>query len=258
MQKIQNIQVEQVKAREYALRGGVDDEADAELAKSIGRIGLLVPLVVTGGPDIFDLVAGHRRLQACKQAGMLAVPCIVKKRDVAQAREASFAENLFRKDLSAVEVAAGVKDILDQGQMTAEQIAVAVQKSKDWVGRMVAMLAWPGDVLAAIHEGWLSVSAANSLALVHDDTYREFLLKNGRENGVTARTTAAWLQAWRSYQPPEEAIQAEPIEGSPTPTPMVPQAPCLGCSGVFRTDELSHVPVCAQCIRIIREAVASR
>lgn len=254
MDKIKQIQVAKINAEPYALRSERDEESLESLAVSIKRIGVLVPLVVCGGPDAFDLVAGHRRLAACRKIGLEKVPCVISKAGPTEAREVSFAENMFRQDLSPVEIAAGVKDVLDQGHMTVDQAASALQRSKDWVGRMVAMLAWPADVLAAIHEGWLSVSAAANLALVHDDVYREFLLKNAKENGVTARTTAAWLQAWRAYQPPEQAVEAEPITGEQRPEPMVPQAPCICCGDVFRMDALSHVPACVGCIQIIRQA----
>jgi len=118
---------------------------------------------------------------------------------------------------------------------------------------MIAIAGWQADVLEAIHECKLSVSAASNLAVVTDDSYRIFLVRNAVEQGATARTTASWLQAWRAMQPQEEAITSEPAPAGPVSVPMVPQAPCLCCAQMFKVNEMSHVPVCGACIQIIRQ-----
>lgn len=254
MAEIREVPVEKIKVGGNALRLGAEDEAIDELAASIRRIGILVPLIVRSEGDEYFLIAGHRRYVAAVRIGLAKIPCIIRDSEKAESSEVAFAENLFRQDLSSVETAAGIKDTLDQGIMDVPKLAAALHRSAEWVQRMVALLSWPADVLEAIHAGWLSVSAAHNVALIDDDTYRGFLLRNAQESGATARTTAAWLQAWRSMAPPEQAIESPPIPGEIRTTPMVPQAPCLCCSQVFRSDQLSHVPVCAGCIQAIRRA----
>ena len=76
---------------------------------------------------------------------------------------------------------------------------------------------------------------------------------NAVEQGATARTTSAWLQAFRNMQPQEEAITAEPVAGATPQAPAVPQAPCFCCSQVYPVNEMSHVPVCGQCVQILRQ-----
>ncbi len=252
MVEVKDIPIGKIAVGEHAQRLVIEDEEISELAASISRIGIVNPLLVSGGPDSFVLVAGHRRLQAAKKCGLAVVPCIVAGTEKHVATEMSFAENLFRKDLSPVELACAIKDVLDKNVMPVEELAGGLHRSAEWLHRMVVMLDWPDDVLSAIHAGWLSVAAAHNVALITEETYREFLLRNAQESGATARTTAAWLQAWRSMQPADQAITAEPVSGESRTTPMVPQAPCICCSEVFRSDELSHVPVCAGCIRAIR------
>lgn len=254
MAKIVDIPVEKIKVGSYELRAGFDDEEINELARSIGRIGLIVPLVVRPENDGYILVAGHRRIRAAERANLKTVPCIVREDKPAEATEVSFAENLFRADLSPVELACGIRDCIDQGVMDAAGIATALHRTEYWVARQLALLSWPGDVLDAVHNGWLSVSAAANLAEVKEDNYRAFLLDNARDGGATARTTAAWLQAWRSMQPAEKAIHAEPVPAGERVTPMVPQAPCIVCGQIFRTDALAHIPVCQGCINTIRNA----
>ena len=257
MQNVTNIPVGKIKVGDYDIRmEGKDDSLDG-LRASIRRIGIIVPLVLTGGPDSFTLVAGHRRYRAAVMDNLETVPAIVKQEGRARATETSFAENLFRQDLTAVEIGAAAKDVLAAGTLDVMELAKCLGHSTEWIRRHIAILDWPADVQEAIQKKQLSVSAASNLAAVRDDGYRVFWLRNAVEQGATARVTAAWLQAWESMLPAHKAIMSEPVPAGERQQPMVPQAPCLCCSEVFRTDELSHVPICAGCIRSIRNAASS-
>lgn len=252
MAEVKEIPIEKIKVGEHAQRLAESGEEIDELAASIRRIGIINPLVVAAVGDAYTLIAGHRRWMAARKIGLARVPCVVWESEESMAAEVSFAENLFRRDLSPLELGCAIKDILDKKVMTVEELADGLHRSTEWLRRMVTMLDWPADVLNALHAGWLSVSAASNLALIEDDVYRDFLLRNAQDSGATARATAAWLQAWRSMAPVEVAVQTPPVEGELRTTPMVPQAPCICCGQVFRTDQLSHVPACAQCIQAIR------
>jgi len=252
-EKIVDIRLEEIHTEKNAQRLDLNEEAINDLTSSISRIGIQCPLVVTKDGDFFHVVFGHRRYRAAQLAGLKVVPCIVRTVDESQVKEISFAENFFRADLSAVEQASAIKDVLDIGALTIEQIAAGFHRTAYWVTRQLDLLQWPGDVLGAIHTGHISVAAGSNLALITDDVYRDFLVKNAVENGATARTTAAWLQAWRAMVPPQQAVSQEPEAGHSSPPPAVPQAPCMICSNVFRSDELSHIPVCVTCIRAVRE-----
>ncbi len=258
MADVKEIPVEKINIGEHALRLEPEDEAINDLAASIHRIGIIVPLVVTPEGDGFLLIAGHRRLAAAKRLGISEVPCCIREAKGADGVEVSFAENLFRLDLSPVELASGIKDVLTKNIMDVQALATVMHRSVHWVNCQLELLDWPADVLEGIHAGWLSVAAASNLALITDDTYRDFLLNTAADSGATARTTAAWLQAFQSMQPAEKAILSEPVAGDAASVPMVPQAPCLGCGEVFRSDQLSHVPMCSQCIQAIREALLRR
>ena len=257
MLEIVEIPIERIKVGEHGQRIAIDDEAIAGLAASIGRVGVLVPLIVEEKGDTLQLVSGHRRLLAATRVGLSTVPCIIKDSTKADSHEITFAENFFREDLSPVELAGAMKDCLVNEIMTVTELAAGFHRSEHWVNSMVAIADWPSDVLGAIHEKVISVSAASNLAMVTDESYRFFLLRNAVEQGATARTTAAWLPAWRSVQPPEEAIKAEPVPAGHVQQPLVPQAPCLCCSQLFEVNQMSHVPVCGACIQLLRIAGAS-
>jgi len=244
--------VEKLTTGPHELRLEVENEDLDDLAASIRRIGIIVPLLVRPDGDLYTVVAGHRRLAAAKQVGLRGVPCCVRNDSSAWGTEVSLAENLFRTDLTPVEQASAIKDIIDQKIMDVAEVARMVHRSENWVVRQILMLDWPADVLEVIHNGKLSVSAASNLALIEEETYRQFLLRNAVEQGATARTTAAWLQAWRAAKTEVEALQQPPVEGRETVTPALPQAPCLVCNNIFRTDALAMVMVCPGCINAIR------
>lgn len=250
--RIIQLPVGKIRCDVHGQRLELEGEKLDELVGSIRRVGVLVPVIVVADGDGFVLVAGHRRVAAAQRAGLSTIPAIVRGGEDAEIKEVCFAENFFREDLSTVEQAAAIKDAIDGGVLSVESVAAGFRRTADWVRRQVALLSWPSDVLEVIHRGKLSVSAASNLACVRDDAYRGFLLGHAVSNGATARTTAAWLQAWEAMQPAEEAVSSEPVCEGTHQTPMVPQAPCIVCATVLRTDELSHVPMCAGCIRKIQ------
>lgn len=248
------IKVNRIKVGEHEQRQGDDPEQFAELVNSIGKVGLINPIVVARDGDDYILVAGHRRLEAVRKLGYAEVQCTLRESSKSVDAEITFAENFCRRQLTPIEQACAIKDCYENATMTVGQMAAAFHRSENWVAAQMDMVSWPVDVLEAIHAEKISVAAARNLAMVDDDNYREFLVRNAVDSGATARSTAAWLQAYRSMAPAAEAVAAEPVAAGMPAQPMVPQAPCLGCGMIHRTDELSHVPMCQTCIQAIRNA----
>lgn len=257
MQQTKEISLEKIKVGEHDQRMGFDEETLAGLVSSIPRVGLLYPILVKAENDGYLIIDGHTRFEAFKRLGRATIPCTIAGTENIASAEIAFAGNFFRKDLSPVELASAISDVFKAGALTIEQLASGFHKSPHWVQSMIAICDWPQDVLEAIHVKNISLSAASNLALVTDDTYRQFLVSNAVDQGASARTTSAWLQAWRSMQPASEAIQAEPVVGQSIPQPIVPQAPCFCCSQIFAVNEMSHVPVCGACVQILRQAQVS-
>lgn len=254
MQEIQNIPMVKIEVGPHRQRSEGEDEQISELAASIRRVGVLVPVIVVSHDDHYILLAGHRRIAAAAAAGLAEVPAIIRDSSAAEATEVSFAENFFRRDLSPVEQAAAIRGCIDDKVMTIEELAAGLNRSQQWICEQAKMTTWPAEVLQAIHLKYISVSAARNLAAISDSQYRMFLLKNAVENGVTARITAAWRQAWELSRPPEEALTTAPVNGVIPAAAVVPQAPCLFCCNVFRTDGLNFMGVCPQCLADFQQA----
>ncbi len=258
MQEIVSIPILKIEVGQHRQRSEGEDDQIQELAASIKRVGVLVPVFVRAEGTGYTLIAGHRRIAAATAAGLAEVPAIVREDNEAQAAEVSFAENLFRLDLSAVEQASAIRECIDNGIMTIEQLSAALHKSEKWICDQAQMTTWPDEVLQAIHFKYISVSAARNLAAISDPQYRGFLLKNAVENGVTARITSAWLTAWQLSRPPEDALAAPSVEGPVPAAAVVPQAACMFCCNMFRCDALNYMPACGNCLADFQEARARR
>jgi len=254
MLTIQNIPINTIEVGPHRQRSEGEDEEIQELTASIRRVGILVPLIVVRKDDRFLLLAGHRRIAAAAAAGLGEVPALIREDNEAEAAEVSFAENFFRRDLSPVEQAAAIRECIDAGTMSIEELAKGLHRSTQWIKAQASMTTWPPEILQAIHQKQISVSAASNLAAITDNQYRGFLLHNAIENGATARATAGWLQSWQLSRPPEEALSTAPVDGVIPAVAIIPQAPCLFCANVYRTDGLNYMPVCPQCLADFQQA----
>lgn len=251
--KVFTVGLEKIDAGENPLRLEGENKGIAELAASISRIGLINPLVIAPNGKYYRLIAGHRRFAACKRLGLKEVPVRITQDDQREICEVALAENLFRKDLSPIEMAVAVVALIREGDMRAEQVAVVCNRPIGWVKEQEEILSWPPDVREFVHEGWVSVAAASNLALVHEQTDRKFLLDQAKRTGATARTTAAWFQAWRRSVMAQEAKLVQAIPSLAAMDSIVEQSMCFLCEKELNRDCLSSIAVCADCIRMIQE-----
>lgn len=253
MKEIKELRIEDIVIGDFEQRVSYEDDDIGALASSIRRLGLIYPIVVCEDGGKFSLVEGHRRLLAHKMLDKKTIFCLISDTKKETSTEVAFAGNFFHKELSPIELAAAIADANQQAKISIGDLAAGFHKSVHWVREMIAVTKWPEDVQKAVHGRFMSLSAASNLAIITDDVYRSFLLDNAVLGGVTARTTASWLQAWRALVPVEEAVTTEPGPPGQVAMPAVPQAPCFCCAQSFNVDQVSHVPVCSACIQILRK-----
>lgn len=126
-----------------------------ELAASIKRHGVLQPIVVSRSGDGYELVAGQRRVLASRVAGKTTIPAVVRE-DVRDRLELALAENLQRTDLNAIETARAYKLLMETYDLTQEQVAERVGKSRSQVANMLRTLSAPQPLQDAVLEGRIS------------------------------------------------------------------------------------------------------
>ena len=172
-----------------------DEEALQELADSIATHGLLQPIVVRpviGGT--YQIVAGERRWRACRIAGLTTVPVIIKSLDDKQTMELALIENLQRKDLNPVEESRGYARLLKEFELTQEEVADRVGKSRSAVTNALRLLNLPDDMLNALADGRISAGHARTLLAFEDTVLQQEAFIAAME-GASVRQLEAMAKA---------------------------------------------------------------
>jgi ParB family chromosome partitioning protein len=146
------IPLEKIQPNRQQPRQHFDQESIAELAASIKALGVLQPIVVSRNADGYELVAGHRRVLASRVAGKTSIPAVVRD-DVRDRLELALAENLQRTDLNAIETARAYKLLMETYDLTQEQLAERLGKSRSAVANTLRALQAPQILQDAVQEG---------------------------------------------------------------------------------------------------------
>ena len=148
------------------------EEALSELAESIRRHGILQPLSVRRQGTVYQLIAGERRLRAGILAGLTEVPCIIMNMDDKESGLTALVENLQRQDLDFIEEAKGIQRLLEQWNMSQDQVSRLLGKSQSAVANKLRLLRHSPAVLSAIREGCLTERHARALLKLPEDTLK--------------------------------------------------------------------------------------
>ena len=146
------IPLELVRPNRQQPRTAFEQEGLSELAASIARHGVLQPIVVSADGDGYELVAGHRRVLAARLAGKTTIPAVVRD-EVGNRLELALIENLQRSDLNAIETARAYKLLMETYDLTQEQLAERLGKSRSSVANMLRTLTAPQALQDAVIEG---------------------------------------------------------------------------------------------------------
>lgn len=160
------VPVEKIAPNPFQPRRDFNQETLEELAQSIKTHGILQPLLVKKQDDGYQLIAGERRLRAAKMAGLSTVPVIVKEMDDRMIIEITLVENLQREDLNPIEEAEGYRRLIDEFQLTQEQVAKTVGKSRSAITNTLRLLNLPPEIQACLIENKISSGHARALLAV--------------------------------------------------------------------------------------------
>ena len=161
--------VEEVHVRSDPRRANEDRAALSELMISIAQVGLIEPVVVRERrEDGYELIAGARRLAACRLLGHREIPCIVVQAGDEKSALLSLAENLHRKDLHYLDEAERLKALLDRGTLTEEQLLTRIGKSEPYLDNRLRLLNLSTAVRARLRSANLSERHARALLRLND------------------------------------------------------------------------------------------
>jgi ParB family chromosome partitioning protein len=172
---IREIPIDDIRTNPYQPRKTFDQEALEELASSIKSYGVFQPIIVKKSIKGYDLVAGERRLRASKLAGLTTIPAIVRDFSDDEMREIALLENLQRENLTSIELAWAYKGLIDRLNITQDELATKIGKSRSSVTNILGLLRLPDSVQDMILDNKISMGHARVLSkLDDDDKIREY------------------------------------------------------------------------------------
>jgi ParB family chromosome partitioning protein len=193
------------------------EESLAELAESLKRHGLIQPILAEdAGDGTYRIVAGERRYRAAERAGLGEVPVLVREFSPEKRLEIALIENVQREDLNPVEEAEAYRALMELGNLSQEEVADAVGKSRPAVANALRLLRLPEPMLASLREGAMTPGHARAILAVPEGPQRELLFARVVAEGISVREAEASAQA---------AARGASVKPAPAGKPEKPRAP---------------------------------
>ena len=181
-----------------------------ELSESIREHGILQPLLVRKKGDEFEIIAGERRYQASKIAGLSELPVIIKDVDDQKMLELALIENLQRSDLNPIEEAKGYRQLIKASGMTQEALSKAVSKSRSAITNSLRLLDLPERVQELLFEGKLTAGHARAILAVPFEEQRIKLAEKVVADGLSVRATENLAPLFSVGETPKTPRQVTP------------------------------------------------
>lgn len=176
------LKISDIKPNPHQPRKNFDEEGIKELSNSIKEHGIIQPLIVSKEKDEYILIAGERRLRAAKLAGFTSVSVILRTTREQEKLELSLIENVQRIDLNVLEEAASYKKLIDEFNLTQDEVAKKVGKSRSTVANMLRLLTLPIEVKKGLREGRITEGHARTI-LSKNTIEEQILLYNNIVEG---------------------------------------------------------------------------
>jgi ParB family chromosome partitioning protein len=210
--ELAELPVDAIHANPRQPRRRFDPEAGAGLADSVRSQGVVQPVLVRPRPaGGYELIAGERRLRAAKDAGLAAVPAVVREADDRDTLLLGLVENVARENLSPVEEARAFAVLMDEFGLSLGEVAERVGKSKPAVSNQVRLLELPEDVLGMLERRQLTEGHARAVLAVPDHEGRRELARKVVKKGLSVRATeraARWAGA--KQKPRRQPVTLDP------------------------------------------------
>jgi ParB-like partition proteins len=185
--KVVEIPLAQLRANPYQPRKTFEEEAIKELAESIREHGVIQPIVVRQALRGYEIIAGERRFRASQLLGNPTIPAVVRTYNDQQVMEIALIENVQREDLNAIEVAIAYQAIMNQFNLTQEELSLKVGKSRSHIANFLRLLTLPDEIKDHVSRGTLSMGHARALVGIKEDAKRRELAKQTLTNEWSVR-----------------------------------------------------------------------
>lgn len=198
---VQQVAVEAIVPNPHQPRTHFAEDQLQELADSIKAHGVIQPLIVRPADDGYTLIAGERRLQAAKLAGLERVPVVLREADAQQLVELALVENVQRADLSPLESAEAYQQLHEEFGLSHEQVAKRVGKSRVAITNTIGLLELSAVVKEALAQGKISEGHARALKALESAKAQGAALKTVMEQSLNVRQTEELVRKLRGSKP---------------------------------------------------------
>jgi ParB family transcriptional regulator, chromosome partitioning protein len=211
-ERVERVPIERVQPGPFQPRKDFSAETLRELADSIKEQGIVQPLIVREREGRLELIAGERRWRAAQLLGLKEVPVIVREAGDRAMLEMSLIENLQRDNLNPIEEAHGYSELSEQFQLTQEEIAAKVGKSRAVVANALRLLKLSADIQVQVREGRLSVGHAKVILGLSDPSLQQLAAERILREGLNVRQAEALVARLQSRA---ESLVAAGKQGPP-------------------------------------------
>lgn len=239
--EVQSVSLDRIDAPSVAMRSVMNDEKLEELAASIKSQGLIQPVTLRKVGDRYEIIAGHRRVTACRRAGLAMVSAIVREYDDAQADSVRMHENLYREDVNPVDEGQYIRLMVDKHGVEPAQLAKMTGKSPAYLMARYDLLDFAPEIVEAVKAEYISLTAAQWLQKITNENVRREYTRFAMLGGITAKRAEAWFRSWEAGNLPRDAAEYTPppeVEAGPAPKLM---EACVLCGYRDELDNLRMV-----------------
>lgn len=205
------INVDEIKSNPYQPRKQFDEKKLQELADSIAIHGVFTPILVKKSIQGYELIAGERRLRASKLANQKTIPAILVDFDDEAMMEIALLENVQREDLNAIEEAQGYQKIIEKLNMTQEQLAKRIGKSREHVTNMLRLLKLPSEIQKMVLEGQLSMGHVRALLAVENEEDMILLAKQAIKEKLSVRKVEQLVKTLSQPKVKKKTEEKDPV-----------------------------------------------
>lgn len=196
---VAELNIDFIEANPFQPRTDFDENALNELAESIKAQGVIQPVTVRKmGRDKYQLISGERRLRASKLAGLKTIPVYIRVANDEQMLEMALIENTHREGLNAIEVALSYQRLIEECNITQEELGEKVGKDRSTVTNFLRLLKLPPEVQVALRDGFISMGQARAIINIEDKTQQLIILKEIIDKDLSVRQVEELV---RSFNP---------------------------------------------------------
>ena len=212
--QIVNLNLEELRSNPYQPRKNFDEESLNELASSIKEHGVFQPIIAKKSIKGYEIIAGERRVKASRLAGLTTIPAIIKDFTDEEMMEIALLENLQRENLSAMEEAEAYNALKTRLNLTQEELAKKVGKSRSHITNMLGLLTLPNEIKDEVVKGELSMGHARLLSKLEDKEQAISLAEKTINENLSVRKLEELTNSNKEYHRKKEQIKRKPSSNS--------------------------------------------